>query len=130
MIRRPPRSTRTASLFPYTTLFRSGSEHPVEISGRAGHHAPVERDRLGLVRIFRSADLQAARLAVQAGRQFRRRDHGTDAVRSFGHVPDRSAPVRIVGAVAPRQAEVEGASDAPQGRKTQEPPRTKKTPKK
>src|SRR3546814_7153653 len=26
MIRRPPRSTRTAPLFPYTTLFRSGEE--------------------------------------------------------------------------------------------------------
>src|SRR3546814_10703619 len=26
MIRRPPRSTRTATLFPYTTLFRSDSE--------------------------------------------------------------------------------------------------------
>src|SRR3546814_18603704 len=30
MIRRPPRSTRTDTLFPYTTLFRSGSSwfHP------------------------------------------------------------------------------------------------------
>src|SRR3546814_9400429 len=27
MIRRPPRSTRTDTLFPYTTLFRSGDEH-------------------------------------------------------------------------------------------------------
>src|SRR3546814_2831839 len=27
MIRRPPRSTRTDTLFPYTTLFRSDSEH-------------------------------------------------------------------------------------------------------
>src|SRR3546814_9406987 len=26
MIRRPPRSTRTDTLFPYTTLFRSGAE--------------------------------------------------------------------------------------------------------
>src|SRR3546814_2350645 len=26
MIRRPPRSTRTDTLFPYTTLFRSGSD--------------------------------------------------------------------------------------------------------
>src|SRR3546814_2637908 len=26
MIRRPPRSTRTDTLFPYTTLFRSGDE--------------------------------------------------------------------------------------------------------
>src|SRR3546814_15131598 len=29
MIRRPPRSTRTDTLFPYTTLFRSGDEHAV-----------------------------------------------------------------------------------------------------
>src|SRR3546814_10271407 len=27
MIRRPPRSTRTDTLFPYTTLFRSGAGH-------------------------------------------------------------------------------------------------------
>src|SRR3546814_5826108 len=29
MIRRPPRSTRTDTLFPYTTLFRSVSDHVV-----------------------------------------------------------------------------------------------------
>src|SRR3546814_12873168 len=42
MIRRPPRSTRTDTLFPYTTLFRSDaerraastSEHPLLIDGR------------------------------------------------------------------------------------------------
>src|SRR3546814_2507016 len=35
MIRRPPRSTRTDTLFPYTTLFRSHvSAHPAD--GRAG----------------------------------------------------------------------------------------------
>src|SRR3546814_13659184 len=28
MIRRPPRSTRTDTLFPYTTLFRSGPRYP------------------------------------------------------------------------------------------------------
>src|SRR3546814_6410776 len=28
MIRRPPRSTRTDTLFPYTTLFRSGVDRP------------------------------------------------------------------------------------------------------
>src|SRR3546814_15743282 len=28
MIRRPPRSTRTDTLFPYTTLFRSGFDRP------------------------------------------------------------------------------------------------------
>src|SRR3546814_11255530 len=40
MIRRPPRSTRTDTLFPYTTLFRSGRgeigrQDPV---ATAGHH--------------------------------------------------------------------------------------------
>src|SRR3546814_4919846 len=28
MLRRPPRSTRTDTLFPYTTLFRSRARHP------------------------------------------------------------------------------------------------------
>src|SRR3546814_14711499 len=35
MLRRPPRSTRTATLFPYTTLFRSIRHH---ISGRDPSH--------------------------------------------------------------------------------------------
>src|SRR3546814_4835470 len=33
MIRRPPRSTRTDTLFPYTTLFRSGRAHVAELGG-------------------------------------------------------------------------------------------------
>src|SRR3546814_15513002 len=39
MIRRPPRSTRTDTLFPYTTLFRSG---PVEIRFANSPHGPFE----------------------------------------------------------------------------------------
>src|SRR3546814_6170522 len=39
MIRRPPRSTRTDTLFPYTTLFRSGAgDHP-------GNRADLHRAR-------------------------------------------------------------------------------------
>src|SRR3546814_20148187 len=37
MIRRPPRSTRTATLFPYTTLFRS---HGSRAMARTGAEAP------------------------------------------------------------------------------------------
>src|SRR3546814_11263833 len=33
MIRRPPRSTRTDTLFPYTTLFRSKVANPDKASG-------------------------------------------------------------------------------------------------
>src|SRR3546814_7330870 len=33
MIRRPPRSTRTDTLFPYTTLFRSWLKQPLKFGG-------------------------------------------------------------------------------------------------
>src|SRR3546814_1761393 len=39
MIRRPPRSTRTDTLFPYTTLFRS-QRHREQCAGRSPHPAP------------------------------------------------------------------------------------------
>src|SRR3546814_11032437 len=37
MIRRPPRSTRTDTLFPYTTLFRSLQRRGIEIAHRLHH---------------------------------------------------------------------------------------------
>src|SRR3546814_2761734 len=40
MIRRPPRSTRTDTLFPYTTLFRSADEGPQGQCRRGGDAAP------------------------------------------------------------------------------------------
>src|SRR3546814_5509927 len=46
MIRRPPRSTRTDTLFPYTTLFRSRDEtHRVEltVAGDEVHERVIER---------------------------------------------------------------------------------------
>src|SRR3546814_907700 len=41
MIRRPPRSTRTDTLFPYTTLFRAGVDDPAALL------APLIRAALG-----------------------------------------------------------------------------------
>src|SRR3546814_20134264 len=38
MIRRPPRSTRTDTLFPYTTLFRSADHLAVVPDGLVAHH--------------------------------------------------------------------------------------------
>src|SRR3546814_8966919 len=51
MIRRPPRSTRTDTLFPYTTLFRSGSggkgssrdSNQRSIAGASGGSGPRRR---------------------------------------------------------------------------------------
>src|SRR3546814_11104112 len=44
MIRRPPRSTRTDTLFPYTTLFRSDSHHSSELanSGSTSKTTPLK----------------------------------------------------------------------------------------
>src|SRR3546814_3336699 len=41
MIRRPPRSTRTGTLFPYTTLFRSHPEGLALLGRRAGTVAAI-----------------------------------------------------------------------------------------
>src|SRR3546814_11694249 len=45
MIRRPPRSTRTDTLFPYTTLFRSG-DHSGDSNG--DEHARFDEREAGL----------------------------------------------------------------------------------
>src|SRR3546814_5598912 len=60
MIRRPPRSTRTDTLFPYTTLFRSsdrslrGTEEVERLLGIAG---------LGMLPISKAAQLSAPEAA-------------------------------------------------------------------
>src|SRR3546814_1888954 len=43
MIRRPPRSTRTDTLFPYTTLFRSTSARVFEMVDRPGEEQRAGR---------------------------------------------------------------------------------------
>src|SRR3546814_20440575 len=45
MIPRPPRSTRTDTLFPYTTLFRSRHRHLRPAAVRDHHAAPRRGDR-------------------------------------------------------------------------------------
>src|SRR3546814_12387221 len=63
MILRPPRSTRTDTLFPYTTLFRSEVRAPevdAEDVGERGHrkaqHAAREFGRVGDREAYRLAD--------------------------------------------------------------------------
>src|SRR3546814_16471090 len=48
MTRRPPRATRTDTLFPYTTLFRSAGDRGGRHRRRAAGLAPVPWARLGL----------------------------------------------------------------------------------
>src|SRR3546814_17893286 len=61
MIRRPPRSTRTDTLFPYTTLFRSGAVLPVPEPDRRGQVLQAQDDAgeaVCLRRIVRGAEFQ------------------------------------------------------------------------
>src|SRR3546814_2602029 len=51
MIRRPPRSTRTATLFPYTSLFRSRLAKALRLLGH--HHRLARQRRMALQRIAR-----------------------------------------------------------------------------
>src|SRR3546814_20519218 len=76
MIRRPPRSTRTDTLFPYTTLFRSLHERPGGRFGRTDIRIEVV---VGVRRISRAkrcagADLRQKRFnaLAQTGLLFRR----------------------------------------------------------
>src|SRR3546814_8150739 len=52
MIRRPPRSTRTDTLFPYTTLFRSKSPAPSPARGSSGSVGGVPDDGEGVLVIL------------------------------------------------------------------------------
>src|SRR3546814_1502383 len=62
MIRRPPRSTRTDTLFPYTTLFRSNFFQPVE--KRACMANKIRPSRC-------SANYRARAIGMQRENQFR-----------------------------------------------------------
>src|SRR3546814_5166767 len=59
MIRRPPRSTRTDTLFPYTTLFRSKGLFDPAVSGSGDRPDDHDRRRAvaGAGRSFRAAGL-------------------------------------------------------------------------
>src|SRR3546814_6777164 len=64
MIRRPPRSTRTDTLFPYTTLFRSH----IIVERQVGGHMLADRHRDRAARRRRDDDLDA-RAVGQARRE-------------------------------------------------------------
>src|SRR3546814_9519978 len=73
MIRRPPRSTRTDTLFPYTTLFRSDAD-PVagaEPPGRAGEQGPLPADEVDVLQVD---DV----LAEPLGREPRSEEHTSE----------------------------------------------------
>src|SRR3546814_3694863 len=84
MIRRPPRSTRTDTLFPYTTLFRS------EMDGRSEMVAGIAQDEVAgtRIRMFGQVNLHRAGLryrpVIGCGPQGPPRDATAEVQRSVG----------------------------------------------
>src|SRR3546814_5985262 len=94
MIRRPPRSTRTDTLFPYTTLFRSDRRCPFGLRG--GRRLARQRDR---PRARRGAgnDLPGLRRADDRNREIGRAEGF--AIRSEEHTSELQSLMRISYAV-------------------------------
>src|SRR3546814_2201307 len=88
MIRRPPRSTRTDTLFPYTTLFRSGG------SGD-GSRSADEMRALEILDLEPDADFEATK---KAWRNLAKETH-PDVKRSEEHTSELQSLMRISYAV-------------------------------
>src|SRR3546814_4974413 len=103
MIRRPPRSTRTDTLFPYTTLFRSQREQRMDL-GINGKIAFVAGGSQGMGAAAASIlAAEGCRVAVVARNQ-ERIDHAVERIRSAGGMAigisaDLSTTVGITAAV-------------------------------
>src|SRR3546814_4439994 len=109
MIRRPPRATRTDTLFPYTTLFRS---HAVFIRPLRGNgldvqetyllrlavsdrRAAADRVKIIIAKLFAFSRFRACLTDVLARQRPRRIDHG----RSEEHTSELQSLMRISYAV-------------------------------
>src|SRR3546814_8004972 len=111
MIRRPPRSTRTDTLFPYTTLFRSAAK-PLDIGDerrRVGHCVIVEADDSAAWADLKPADPRRA--AIELGRDQRQQvfggiGQGAETVDHLGgEAFDLLAALKVVEATVERHAD-------------------------
>src|SRR3546814_4775049 len=100
MIRRPPRSTRTDTLFPYTTLFRSdGVEDdvvPVALDDVSGCKRAARVGHSDIVR-YSSASVAVPKKKTSKSRRDKRR--ATHRLRSEEHTSELQSLMRISYAV-------------------------------
>src|SRR3546814_10223189 len=105
MIRRPPRSTRTDTLFPYTTLFRSGGFEQVGIEASQlfvvfdqdnGFQRQDRRSRGAAGRSSAALSRAGQQLATRNGRQRRQM---SEASRSEEHTSELQSLMRTSYAV-------------------------------
>src|SRR3546814_3615728 len=110
MIRRPPKSTRTDTLFPYTPLFRSAAaadpaaEDPAQHRGRGPPARPADRHLGGGAagaRTHPGRTLQPAAAGRRVPQAFAGADHpgARSAARSEEHTSELQSLMRISYAV-------------------------------
>src|SRR3546814_13747972 len=98
MIRRPPRSTRTDTLFPYTTLFRSHAassaadlriEHVSDAANGGDRRRTIVRRQLAAQAADQHVDAAVAAVAHAGAGQFAQPFAGADALREIGRASCR-----------------------------------------
>src|SRR3546814_2623572 len=89
MIRRPPRSTRTDTLFPYTTLFRSQHQF-----GRSAANVEDERGAVARLQQRVAAQHRQPRLLLRADDVEGDAGFAIDALDEFGPVGGAAARLR------------------------------------
>src|SRR3546814_1345150 len=101
VVRPPPRSTLTDTLFPYTTLFRSLRRGDRRAVGTALYRAAAEAGAVARQRRLGGAAAcrPAAASAVGPGRRFRRGGAADAAQRSEEHTSELQSLMRISYAV-------------------------------
>src|SRR3546814_15618572 len=110
MIRRPPRSTRTDTLFPYTTLFRSLARDEIDVAGdgTTGHFREQRQPDVIELRRAQAEVAQAIGqirvVVVELGQQPRRGPVGREPAHD---------PVRIVSLAAPRAHDLDPEARPP-----------------
>src|SRR3546814_7703215 len=99
MIRRPPRSTRTDTLFPYTTLFRSARSAPQGQDVGFRHPAPRQAEAEGLLRRHHRKAVQEELFRGFAHEGRHRPESDRPARRSEEHTSELQSLMRISYAV-------------------------------
>src|SRR3546814_10065589 len=105
MLRRPPRSTRTVTLFPYTTLFRSFASQAIAVLRDLGLQPDDERVNRngGAIALGHPLGMSGARITITAAEELHR-SGGRYAlvfmcVRSEEHTSELQSLMRISYAV-------------------------------
>src|SRR3546814_2605053 len=85
MIRRPPRSTRTETLFPFTTLFRSSDLFMLEVLDPSSW-APVSPGEEGMVVVSPLHNSSAVPFLRWASGDLARLEEGCDCAGGYAHL--------------------------------------------